>query len=395
MRPWPSMNSAGVPVLAHSPAPAGAVTSMDRASLVISILTLLVTGLIPIVIYWVGRKGERLTNILLSEQRRLLSAQRLDTLAAQAEQMSDPKDLKEILKEAQGLTTGRSLDRVIECYWRNPQVPLRGSVRELDRRGALITAQHLAAKLEGESTLQAMNELHDFVFRVREFGDFSFIAPRITTWIMSRYAENNGPGDIQIRELLKAAPAVVFSALLDPLDIISNSLSVPARVNTLAGVCFAYLDRIDYYPNLDRIDYYPKLDLFDYYPEERLTRKTTERSGGNHDLSRSMAESLGSLLHRGRLRDLAGWDSEGCSINADACAALVVAAAGATSFYDAHLAMRAAENIAGMNISLSTLGTFRDKVEFGRKKFAEYRPELLHRYWPSALENGPEPGMPT
>jgi hypothetical protein len=342
---------------------------MNRASLVISILTLLVTGLIPILIYSVGRKGERLTNTILSEQRRLLSAQRLDILAAQAEQMSDPKDLREILEEAQSLTTGRSLDRVIECYWRNPQVPLCGSVRALDSRGALITAQHLPAKLEGEPTWQAMNELRDFVFRAREFGDFSFIAPRITTWIMSRYAENHGPGDIQIRELLGESPAEVFSSLLDPLDIISNSLPIPARINTLTGVCLAYLDRIGYYPK-----------------DGRPTAETTEKSSGNRDLSRSLASSLASLLHRNRLRNLAEWNSEGCSINADACAALVIAAAGAASFYAAHLAMRAIQNIEGMHISLSTLGTFRDKVEFGRKKFAQYRPELLDKYWPPTLE---------
>ena len=249
---------------------------MDRLSLVISILTLLVTAVIPFAIYRLGRKGERITNAILSEQRRLLSAQRLDILAVQAEQMGDPNDLSEILKEARQLANGRSLERIIESYWRNPQVPLCGSVRTLDSRGALITAQHLPAKLEGKSEWQAMRELSEFVSRARSFGDSPVIASRIADWIMSRFGRGSDPSHYQIRELLEVSPASVSYSFLEPLDIIDLHLPIPVRINVLAGVCDGYLAKICYYPR----------------SEQRVT-ETTEKSDGNYELSRSLAEKLG------------------------------------------------------------------------------------------------------
>ncbi len=144
------------------------------------------------------------------------------------------------------------------------------------------------------------------------------------------------------------SPAGVFYELLDPLDNIDSSLPIPARVNILAGVCDAYLARINYYPR-----------------SERLATDTTEKSDGNFALSKSLAEKLGSLLHRDKLRGLAEWNSDDCSIAADSCAALVVAATGAASFCNAHLAMRALQNIQKMHINSSSLGTFIGEFEFG------------------------------
>ena len=339
-------------------------------SLVISVLTLLVTAIIPVALYSLGRIGERTTHVLLDEQRQLLSAQRLDVLASQASQMSDPEDLRAILGEARALATGRSRTRIIEAYWRNPQVPLCGSVIALDGKGARITAQCLPAKLDGKATWTAIREVSDFLSKIREFEDISYITHRVADWILSQFLSNAGPGDMRIRELLSVSPDDMFAALLYPLD--SYTFPVPARVNILAGVCDAYLDRIEYYPK-----------------GERLIAETAEKSNVNYNLSASLALSLATLLKNGKLYKLAVSGSEDCSIPPDSCAALVVAVSGAVSFCNSHLAMRALQHLPDMLINPSSLGTLRDQFEFGRAKYSQYRPELLDQYWPSISERTP------
>jgi hypothetical protein len=330
-------------------------------SLAISILTLFATALIPVAIYWLGRKGERMTNSLLAEQRHLLGIQRLNTLAAQAEEMSDPKDLHDILEEARSLTTGRSRYRVIEAYWRNPHVPLCGSVQRLDSMGARITAEHLRAKLDGTFNGQAMQELEVFVSHARKFDGASFIASRDADWILSRFSESSGPGDIQIRELLGVSPDNLFGALLDRLD--SYSVSTPPRVNIVAGVCSAYLFRIGYSST-----------------RKGLLPETREKSSENMKVSGLLASNLASLLHHGSLYDLARWNADGCSIPTDSCAALVGAVGGAVSFCNSHLAKRFLKSAAAMHINVASLGTTVDYFEFGKAKFAYYQPELLDQF---------------
>jgi hypothetical protein len=334
-------------------------------SLVVSVLTLLVTAIIPVALYGLGRMGERTTQALLADQRQLLTAQRLDVLASQAAQMSDPEDLAAIMKEAHTLATDRSLTRIVEAYWRNPQVPLCGSIRTLDGKGARITAQCLPAKLDGKATLTAMREVREFVSRTREFGQSSYIGQRVADWILSKFLSNAGPGDMQIRDLLRESPDDMFAALLGPLEDI-RAIPIPARVNILAGVCDAYLDRIGYYPK-----------------GERLIAETTERSNENLNLSASLALSLASLLKLGQLYRLAQWDAENCSVPPDSCAALVVAVCGAVSFHNSHLAMRALQRLPDMLIDRTSLGTLEDQFEFGIVKYSQYHRELLDQYWPS------------
>lgn len=334
-------------------------------SLVISVLTLLVTAIIPVALYGLGRMGERTTQALLGQQRQLLSAQRLDILATQASQMSDPEDLRAIMGEGRALATGRSRTRIIEAYWRNPHVPLCGSVLALDGKGARITAQCLPAKLDGKATWTAIREVSDFLSRIREFDDTLYIAHRVADWILSQFLINAGPGDMQIRELLRVAPDDMFAALLYPLDDTNSAFPVRARVNILAGVCDAYLDRIGYYQE-----------------GERLITETTERSSINYNLSASLALVLATLLKNGRLYRLAAWDAEDCSIPPDSCAALVVAVSGAVSFCNNHLAMRALQSLPNVQINPSSLGTLQDQFEFGRAKYSHYQPELLDQYWP-------------
>lgn len=343
-------------------------------SLIIAILTLLLTGLIPVFIYALGRKGEKITRALLFEQRRLLSAERLDALAGQAGEMSDPRDLGEILQEAKDLSNDRNFDRVVEAYWRNPMVPLCGSVVALDSRGVLITSQHLSAKLRGKSTWLAIRELREFILRSKKYGEGAFVASRVTDWLLSRFAEHDGAGDGQIRDLLEVAPDETFYALLEPLDDLHRSLPTAARVNILAGVCDAYLDRIGFFPKNEK-------------PIEQAIAETTEKSRDNANVSALLASKLGSLLHRNRLRGLAEWDyGDDCTIPVECCAALVVAVTGAVSFCNEHSAMRALQNMSAMGINPASLAGFKYDYDFGRAKYAQYRPGLFHVYWPARPE---------
>ncbi|RDV46001.1 hypothetical protein DOE76_06015 [Leifsonia sp. ku-ls] len=348
----------------------------------VSVLTLLATATIPVALFLFSRASERRAHDLMQQQASTLAALttvqiaiRMDILVEQAATMTQREDRQAVLEEARKLDSGRQKTRVFEAYWRNPATPLCGDYGELDQLGASVVAGSLKTKLRDVDTFEAMRRLQRFVKTVKEIEAKS-ISSQVADWVVERSEEGNGPGDTSVRRLLEAArDDDLYGALLYGVNRRSFHTATEreksARVNVTAGVCGAFLERIAYFSEAD----------------DMSAPATRERDARLVGLSSSMLQALATGLTNGCYRGMSHWDTEGMSITAGGAAAYVVAACGAGSFGDRHLAMRCLQNIPGMFHSKegfrNTLLRYEEELNFGGLKFEDYHPDLVAQLWPS------------
>lgn len=348
--------------------------STDPISLVslgVAVLSFIVTVALTIGVWRSGSRAQQQTQEILGVLQGLVTANRLDELALQARDLRAHEHLKsvlgetcEILKSADQKVAGSAV-RVFQAYWANPVVPITEASADLPDE-VRVFQDNFGPKLDLSG--RPIDDLITFMGNCSQAETFQ--AHYISDWILEQYRLGLSISDSEIRRLLQGAPRDLYGALLHGLDSIREPLPVPMRVNVLAGVANAYLDRIGFYP---------------------IASWPTEKQGATHetdfgDLSLTVLSGLAHLLHRANLRSLAQWDSEECSISASCSAALVIACAGAASFCDGHLAMRCLQNLEQLKVLPAEIGVFERQYRFGIAKFVEHQPELLTGFWPEGAD---------
>lgn len=348
--------------------------NFESLSLFVELASLAATLAIPVVLYFVARRGEVATREILRGQRQLLESMRIDDLTVQAEKLESRSDLNLILDEALTIEDAAKRARIFNAYWKNPAVPLSGFDMPIDERAIDVMRLRIGPKLDRMHHSKAFNELAGFISDVERLGR-NQVGGEVSDWVFSNFDRGISIGDGAIRDFLRNVESPeVFSALLAPLDEIHRRLPDAAIVNVLTGVCLAYLDRINYFSDQRPAEADGSGNLI---PPTNFawTREESERK-----LSELMLSQLASLLHRDRLIGFSRLDATDCTIEPEVVYALVVAVAGATSFADDWKAGRALQGIQRLEIDRKSLGTFDREWRFGRAKFESHQAGLLRRY---------------
>lgn len=322
----------------------------------VALLTLLVTALIPVALYFFTRAGQQESQRVWSELHLLAQSQRMDQLTEQAMSLTDPEDLRIVKKEADRLDE-LAVRRVAKAYWMNPGVPLSGhkGLWPLDAGSAKTAASHLSEKLAGEPTWIAVAQLERFLDQAVAAQSPS-LAREISKWVLESHQGGRSPVvEIHVRGLIKhAQDDQLFATLLAPLDQLSLRLPGSYQIEVVGGVAGAYLDRVPNRPVATR-------DL----PE------------GDRALAADVLAQFTSLLHRYRLHDLANVPATGLSIDPPYVAALTAATVGMASFADSHGAWRCLSNVPGLYGSGNVPQRGIDRyLDLARDAFAFYQPAL-------------------
>lgn len=348
-------------------------------TLLVEVASLAATLAIPVVLFFVARRGEKATQEILGGQRQLLEAMRIDDLVAQAESLESAADLDLVLEEAGDIKDERRAARIREAYWKNPAVPLNGFGLRIDERAIAVTRRRLEPKLARTNRSEALGQLARFIADAERL-DCEGVGSEVSDWVFGRFESGVALSDLEIRDLLRGVDSPgTFSALLDPLDEIHRRLPDAAVVNVLTGVCLAFLDRIGYFS--DRSP--SQMDKRDYFLSPADVTWTYEKH--ERELSEAMLSQLASLLHRDRLMGFAEFESTDCSIEPVVAYGPLVAAVGAASFANDWEAFRSLEGIQRLRIDRNALGTFDREWCFGRAKFESHQSGLLRAHPIEAL----------
>lgn len=302
---------------------------------VLGVVSILVTALIPLLLWRLGVKQAvrdarlRAQQVdILERQEQILKRQRRDALLSIVDESKDATHLGLLWQEVREYRD-RDLQLLQSTFRASPVVALPGSssgVRVVDDLDPDAVAHYVAGLERRYSAVDRrageFNGLVAFLTTIRERG-LEIQPSEIARLVGGPTAEIQRPGHGFYRELVNLMPELAGS-LLHRVEHIPYRTAGGTRLNVLTGVLVGIKDA-----ELNRA------------PDGRPPLTTAIPM-----LRSSVPSALAQLLHRENLRSLDRWTLEGSTEPVSAMIAWLVRAVGWLADCDAHLAMRMVENLA-------------------------------------------------
>lgn len=310
------------------------------AAFVLTFVTAVLTLLIPVSIFWLGRTDSKRATAVRNQQTAVLRAQealqrrgRRDQLVDRVGEVSDPRHLAILWAEVREFVgdDGALLRSAIRA---NPAVPLPGSTGgerlSSDADTARQAVRDYVAALERRYATRdqggAFSGLAEFLEVAVRSGARGVDLYGVAAVVTGHAAAVQEPGHQFFRRLALVAPDLCGS-LLHRVEDISPTAVPGLRLNVLTG-CVLALKDADLGHGIDG----------------RRAMSPAEVA----EIRASASGALAHLLHRDVLRHLDTWQAKGSTEPVSATVAWLIRAVGMLVDEDVHLGMRMVENLAAV-----------------------------------------------
>ena len=332
--------------------------------LLLSLITAVVTALIPVFLWRLDSKQAKRQVQILEKQKQVLAKGRRDELLKVVYQSSDKAHL-ELLWEEVGEYEGKDQKLLKRTFRTNPVVALPGNRFSLENVGLLdqVALDDYMLGLErrysvDKDTCHPYGGLLDFIELAAGRG-LEVDASVISLLVTGQTAELQKPGSEFYRDLVRVLPSCA-SGILYRVEAIDYITKGGLRINVLAGVLLGVKGM-------------------------ELGRQSTSIS--RQAISQFCSEvsgALGYLLHRDNLRSFDHWSLEGSSEPVSATVAWLVRAVGWLADSNPHNVMRMVQNLPAAIASIPPWdrgwGIDDADVRQGFKWIEEKRPDLWSEY---------------
>lgn len=360
--------------------------SWDDPNIVLGVVSLVVSVLIPFVIWRLGKKQAKRNEEFLASQASLSMRQRRDALLEIVAQSSDAAYLGILWREIRESDKSDKSDKydkyepedrelLLARFRVNPAIALPGTstgVRVQDDLTDAVVSDYVDG-LERRYTERVSGGfpypgLLDFIKETKRCRA-RIDELRIVDLVTGTTAEKQRPSHSFFCDLVHILPGAA-SYLLRRVEEVDPRAPGGLRLNILAGTLLA-LQEVE----MER-------------RKSKLNAEIVER------LRYRVAEALASLLHRGVLRSFDRWERKGPTEPVSATVAWLVRVVGWVADTDKHLAMRMIENLSntiqsipdeehGWGVSKRDWGVDSPHVRQGFRCIREKQPELWKVYGPS------------
>lgn len=302
--------------------------------LLLSVVTILVTALIPVFIWRLGAKQserDRDLNELqartLARQEQISRRQRRDALLEIVDRSSDATHIGLLWREVRQYE-GEDRRLLLAIFRANVALALPGTstgVSVPDDFTESVVSDYVSGLerryAEGARGFHPYPGLLDFVASAMNRG-VEIETSKIVALVTGVTAENQRPGHGFYRDLVNALPDSA-GGLLHAVERIDYRGSGGLRLNVLTGSLLAVKD----------------------VEVGRYTPGSSTRPDALNEIRNNVPVALAFLLHRGNLRSFDQWSSEGSTEPVSATVAWLIRAVGWLADADNHLAMRMVENL--------------------------------------------------
>lgn len=353
--------------------------SWTDPGLVVSVVTILVTALIPIFLWRLGTKQAKRDGVLnelqartLTRQEQIIRRQRRDSLLEIVDRSSDATHLS-LLRHEILEYEGGDRELLLAAFRSNVALALPGShhgVQFSENLSDDVVAHYVNA-LERRYS-ECNNRFHtypgliDFV-SAASAGGAKIEVPKIVALVIGSTAEHQRPGHIFYRDLVNVLPESA-AELLSNVENIDYRDSGGLRLNILTGTLLAIKDA----------------EL------GRAQHRSVPPQKAVVELRRTVPVALAGLLHRDNLRSFDRWSKEGSTEPITATVAWLIRAIGWLSDVDDHLAWRMTQNLAAAIESVPNQergwGIDDEDVQVGFEGIKKKQPALWDAYG-AALES--------
>lgn len=332
--------------------------------LLLSLITVMVTALIPVFIWRLDSKQAKRQAESLERQKTVLAKSRRDELLNTVSQSADKTHLK-LLWEEMGEYDDGDQKLLKRTFRANPAVALPGTKLGLEVADFLDQAalDDYMIGLEKRYSVSkdnfcAYDGLITFVDSAVKRG-LEVNAFAISQLVTGQTAERQRPGHAFYRVLLHVLPACA-SRLLRQVEAIDYSTKGGLRLNVLTGVLLGVKDM-------------------------ELGRQSSSMSKeAISQFCSEVSSALGYLLHRDNLRSFDHWSLEGSSEPVSATVAWLVRAVGWLADSNPHNVMRMVQNLPAAIASIPSrdLGWGIDDADVrqGFRWIEKKRPDLWSEY---------------
>lgn len=309
--------------------------SWDDPMLLVGLVTIVVTSLIPILLWRLGAKAGKRDSELrerqadsLTRQEEILRRQRRDALVQIVDQSSDRTHLGLLWREVDEYD-GVEKDFLTAVFRTNPALSLPGTntgVKVEDVLTETAVSQYvngLERRYAGRPKgFHSYDGLLDFIATALDRGA-KIETSKIVALVTGPSAEVQRPGHGFFRDLVNVLPQSAGDLLREVEDIDPREFG-GLKLNVLTGTLLAVKD----------------VEI------GRRGRYSRSQACALDELRGSVPEALAFLLHRDNLRSFDRWSLEGSTDRVSATVAWLVRAVGWLADTDSHLAMRMIENLA-------------------------------------------------
>lgn len=303
--------------------------------LLLGFVTVLVTALIPVVLWWFGAKQAKRDSALnehrtktLDRQEQIFRRQRRDSLLEIVDRSSDATHLGLLWREV-GEYEGKDRDLLLSVFRTNVTLALPGTSNGVTVDDSLTdtVVAHYVSGLErryavGTDRYVSYPGLLDFLVTAKS-RRAKIQASKIVALVTGATSEYQRPSHGFYRDLANVLPESA-GELLNAVGNIDYHHAGGLRLNVLTGTLLALKD----------------VQL------ERFQGRQSMRPEEIQALRYSASVSLATLLHRDNLRSFDRWSREGSTEPVSATVAWLIIAVGWLADVDNHLAMRMIQNLA-------------------------------------------------
>ena len=346
--------------------------------LLLGVVTVAVTALIPIALWYLARKQTKRDSVLqeqqaksLSRQERILERQRRDELLDAVRSSADETHLSLIWSECKEYRD-RDLALLLAAFRANTRVALPGTRLGLyvdDVVDAQAVSDYAAGLERRYSSPKTHGDpypgLFDFIKYVN-FKQQQIDSAVVVDLVTGGTASVQRPGHGFYRELVNLHPECT-SGLLMRVEGVDSRQEGGTKLNILSGALLGIKDI-----ELGRRD------------GVLLSDEAAEV------IRNQVPSSLAHLLHRDVLRSFDMWSLEGSTEPVSATVAWLIRVVGWLSVCDSHLAMRMIQNLEPAIRSIPerdrSWGIDIQDVSRGLELIAENQPDLWSRYGQGLLE---------
>lgn len=303
--------------------------------LLVGLVTIVVTALIPVAVWWLGAKQARRDGVLnelqtetLARQEQIFRRQRRDALLEIVDRSSDATHLGLLWREVREYD-GEDRDLLLAVFRTSVALALPGTSTGVKVRDDLTdtVVSHYVGGLERRYTEGARGfhpypGLLDFMVAATNQGA-KIEMSKIVALVTGPTTENQRPSHGFYRDLVNAFPGSA-SGLLHAVESIDSRSSGGLRLNVLTGTLLAVKD----------------VEI------GRSGRGSKLHAHAFEELRYTVPEALAFVLHRDNLRSFDRWSLAGSTEPVSATVAWLIRAVGWLADTDNHLAMRMVQNLA-------------------------------------------------
>ena len=306
--------------------------SREDPMLLMNFVSLVFTVLIPITLWWLGRKQAKRDSLLVEQQTiilerqdKIMRRQRRDALLEIVAQSSDAAYLGNLWREIRESPEyeGEDRDFLLARLRTNPVIALPGTytgVRVQDELTDAVVSDYVDGFERRYAEGKRFSGLLDFTEEVKRCGAEIDVS-RIVDLVTGPTAERQRPGHSFFRKLVNILPEAA-SSLLHKVESIDCRAPGGLRLNVLTGTLLAVRD-------VEMRRRYPPLQ-----PDEV------------HEFRNAVSQSLACLFHWHVLHSFETWEREGANERIIAMVAWLVRAVGWVVDTDEHLGKRMVESLA-------------------------------------------------